>query len=144
MKELVREVVEPKKVIEYIADDGTPFTDRRSCLQYERAKLLEKVEAEVQCCSEIDNYANFDGCENMEAHQYKWYYPKSIEQIELLQQAYGTDKILDSHVNEWICVEYEDDGDFVWVSKLSDSIQYAKSLLKALGYSISIRKKNAA
>ena len=142
MKEIVKVEYVEKTVTKYVASDGEEFYDSRLCQAYESslaAKELDKSGIEI--CKEAEGFPNFDGGENYESHFYRWYRPQNSQQIELLRKAYNADKISEEHIGHWICIELDCGDDFVWLTSLDDSIEYARQLLEKLGYEMTITKK---
>ena len=135
---MVKETRIVEKTI-YIASDGKEFTSRRDCAAHEDTLLDEKIQKIIRCVS-LDGYPPFDGGEHMEHHAYRWYYPVSTEEIDLLNARYPDLYIQYSEINRWICIECNDD-DCAWYSILSDCIDYARNILEKLGYEMIIERK---
>lgn len=85
--EKIEMVATPKT--KFIAFDGQEFEREADCRSYELALNVAKVEAQIERCKALDDCAPFDGGENYESHTYRWYKPKSKEDIELLCAAFG-------------------------------------------------------
>lgn len=122
----------------YVANDGREFKTRWACKEYERELLLEKSKS-VKHCEHLDGYANFNGEEYMENNHFYWYKPENEEDILTLTDAFG-DEVCDRYIGEWICIEETDDGD-VYISTLESGINYARTILSALGYEMIITEK---
>ena len=138
MKKIEKIETVEKTAVKFIADDGTEFDNDYDCKEYEHIKAMEKLTC-IERCNELDNYPNFDGGECSESHSYIWYRPKDVCEIALLNEAYGN-SFDDDMIGEWICVESDSYGDFVWVSTLDDGIAHIRFVLKKFGYEIAINK----
>lgn len=137
-------MVEETKMVSkvtYIANDGTEFLTRGECIAYEEELLDKKINA-IRTFKSLDGYPPFDGGEYMEHHHYRWYYPVSYEEIELLNEKYPDLYIQYSEINRWICIEYIDDC--AWYSTLSGCIDYAMEILEKLGYKMTVEKVGEA
>lgn len=132
----------PNPVVKFIAFDGKEFLKEDECRNYEFAIKLKRVEEQVETAVKLDDHAPFNGGENYESHSYRWYKPKSIEELELLRDAYG-DKFNDSDIGQWVCVE-TCDHDECWVVPVSDCIAYVNAVLGPMGYEMTIKAKEAA
>ena len=130
-------VIREKEV--YIADDGTEFDSKWKCEQYEFEMLKKPILDNLQRCEELDDCPNFDGQEYAEHHNYRWYFIRNDEDVDILNRVYG-DKIDNSYIGKWISVETNDGGD-AWVTEIGDGIKYATKVLAALGYKVEITKE---
>ena len=145
-----KEVVTVNKTI-YIACDGKEFDDNIKCSEYEKwlnrteqEKQLEEIEAKHS----LDDVTPLDGAEYYEGHDYRWYRPKSIEEIDLLNDYYGLDSgyLTKEHIGEWVCIEAYDiynPNEACYVSHISSSIKQIEFLFNELGYDVTIKKREA-
>ena len=74
MKVETREVVETRNVKVYIAEDGTEFDNCWKCENYEFEKVHRPLLSTLISCEDLKYYANFDGQEYPEHHEYRWYF----------------------------------------------------------------------
>ena len=132
-----QKVIRQKEV--YIADDGTEFESKWLCEEYEFEKLRKPLLDKLQKSVELEYFANFDGQEHAENHDYQWYFIRNEEDVDVLNRVYG-DKIDNSYIGKWINVESNDEGD-AWISDIDDGISYATTVLTALGYKVEITKE---
>lgn len=130
-------VVREKEV--YIAEDGTEFDSKLKCEKYEFDNLKKPLLGNLQRCKELDDYPNFDGQEYSEWHNYRWYFIRNEEDIDILNRVYG-DKIDNSYIGKWMNVEEDEDAD-AWVTTIDDGIRYATAVLTKLGYKVEITKE---
>ena len=134
----------------YIAEDGTEFNDFYQCDMHEKNLLREKqLEAlksmEYKEC--MDDVIPLDGREHYESYDYRWYRPKNIEEIELLNDFFkveDSDTLTEVDIGDWICFENCDisrcDADSTYISLLSDCVRQIKWFLEQFGYKISINQ----
>ena len=141
MQRIETVVTEPKSIVKFLAEDGREFAKERECFEYEFAIKRKRVDAQVETKAELDDLPPFDGGENYESHEYKWYKPKTKNDLELLRSAYGN-KFDDCYIGQWVCVEICDDGE-CWTMPLSNCIDYVNRILSCMGYEISIKPKEA-
>ncbi len=145
MKTKVAFVEETKMVKKetYIAKDGKEFVTRGECISYEE-ELLDKEISKIRTCKALDGRRPFNGDEYSENHTYKWFYPVSTEEVDLLRERYFDLAIDDSSIGQWVCIEENDYGDFSYATNLSDCIKHAKRILETLGYSMTVEKVGEA
>lgn len=134
----------------YIAEDGQEFNDYYQCDKHEKNLLREKqLEAlkSIEYKESMDDVTPLDGGEYYESHDYRWYRPKNIEEIELLNDVFkveDSDTLTEVDIGEWICFESYDisscDAESTYISLLSDSIRQIKWFLEQFGYEISIKE----
>lgn len=139
MQRVEKVVSGSKSVVRFVAEDGREFANEHDCFAYELAIKRKRADAQVETKIELDNLPPFDGEENYEPYKYKWYRPKSKEDLELLCNAYGN-QFDDSCIGQWVCVEICKDGK-CWTVCLNDCIEYAKHLLNYMGYEMFIKAK---
>lgn len=139
MKKIEKIELVERSVVKYIADDGLEFDTEESCKEYEQAKNERKL-IQIEQCEQANGNPMFDGCEHMEYNEYIWYRPKNEEEIAILEAVYGTDCGFSSDdIGKWICVENCDDS--AWKSCLEDGIEYVKTILDRLGYTMTVTRK---
>ena len=145
MKEKIlrtEETIVREKII-FIANDGKEFVDRLACQHYEKELTFKKVNEIIEK-ADLDS-PNFDGGENYESHNYRWYRPKNKEEILLLINAYGEEvNIGITDIGKWVCIETDCSDDYVWITTLEDGINYARSILDKLGFDMEIKPKEKA
>ena len=132
----------------YIAEDGTEFEEYRACELHEENLLRAKQEEALQSIEHkeaMDQISPLDGGEYYESHDYRWFKPKNMEEINLLNTFFGIefDPLVESDIGEWICVENYDISRMdepSWVSRLKGNIQHIKWFLEQFGYEISIKE----
>ena len=131
----------PKTVTKYIAKDGKEFDLEYQCREHEMTCAAKDLIG-VMSCDALDGYANFDGGEHGEDHDYRWFYPQTLLDVDKLRSAYSDElcEISDDLVDTWICLESNDYGEF-WVTTLENGIHYAKRILEKLGYEMTVTKK---
>lgn len=140
MQRVEKTVMVPTPKLWFIAFDGKEFEDEIDCLNYEHSQKVNRVDGQVERCRALDDYAPFDGGENYESHSYRWYKPKSKEDLDLLCDAFG-DKFPDDCIGQWVCVETTDYDGECWVQTVSECIDYANSVLGPMGYEVTIKAK---
>ena len=129
-----------RKIIKYVAEDGTEFSTQRACADYEEEQNKKNLSV-IEQCKDAEGNPNFDGNEHMEYYDYLWFRPKNAEEIELLNKAYNDDysSLDNSDIGKWICVETS--ADSVWFSRLENGIEYVRELLNRLGYEMTVTEK---
>lgn len=139
MKQITKTEQVEKKVVKFISEDGTEFDNEKDCLNYERQYWRKKLDNSGIEIGDTE-YPNCDGGENYESHTYKWYRPKSHEEIELLRKAYELEEheLRKELIGKWICIEIDCDDDFLWLTTIDDGIAYTKALLEILGYEMTV------
>jgi hypothetical protein len=133
-----------KKLIEkevYVASDGTEFNNEYDCKAYEKDLLYKSLN--VQKLETDIDYLPFCNCSDDDDSSYTWYYVKNEEELNRLIELYECEVEEIDKYPEWVCIEeyrgeYEDDN---YMHKLSDSIEYAKTLLNKLGYTMTVKLK---
>lgn len=125
-----------KKV--YVAFDDTEFNTFNECVDYEKA-LSKKMLEVIEHCDALDGRAPFDGGENMECHDYTWYKPKNLEEIEMLREYLYAENLDANDIGKWICIEESED--YTWVHPIDDAIAYVAEILDKLGYILRIEEK---
>ena len=139
MKVETKQQVDVRNVTVYIADDGTEFDNRWKCQQYEIEKVHKPLLEKLTQCEELNWYANFDGQEYPEHHDYRWYFVRDEEDLAILEIVYP-DTLGKIHIGKWVCIETDEDGSS-WASTVDDGITYATTVLNALGYKVEITKE---
>lgn len=143
MKKITTEEFVPGKmikVVKYVADDGTTFASEDACTSHEK-DIAKELANKVKHSDELEMFRNFNGEENLEYHDYYWYFPKTEEDIEILNKAYQSfdGNLLDNDcIGKWICIE--ENYDDTWYSTLDDAITYASMILDKLGYKMTVEK----
>lgn len=133
--------VTSSNVAVYVADDGTEFENCWKCQQYEREQLHKPLLDELIQCDRLINYANFNGQEYPEHHDYGWYFIRDMEDLAILENVYPDTVDLNSrYVGKWICLETDDDCNG-WVTTIDEGISYATFVLNKLGYRVEITKE---
>ncbi len=141
MKEMMKPTTISQNIRVFVSDDGTEFEYLEQCIAYERKQQLKEIE-QIEQCPEAEYQPNFNGSENMEFHEYKWFRPKNSNEIELLNLYAGENACIDdTSIGKWVCVEI---GEAVWISTLDEGIEYVKTLLGNLGFDITISEKRKA
>lgn len=141
MKVETKQQVDVRNVTVYIADDGTEFDNCWKCQQYEIEKVHKPLLDKLTQCEELKWYTNFDGQEYPEHHEYRWYFIRDENDISILDKVYSdTIDSYSKYIGKWVCVETDDEGN-AWVSTIDDGINYATTVLKALGYKVEITKE---
>lgn len=142
-----KKILKEKSFIEektvYISVDGKEFTDMRACYKHERDYYRSIANNTIET-TDCDS-PNFDGGENYESHNYRWYRPRNKEEILLLINAYGEDtNIGETDIGKWVCIETDCGDDYIWTTTLEDGINYARSILDKLGFDMEIKPKENA
>lgn len=145
-----KEVVTVNRTI-YIACDGKEFDNLDKCKEHEswlNRTEQEKQLEEIETKHSLDDVAPLDGAEYYENHDYRWYRPKSIEEIDLLNDYYGIDSgyLTKEDIGEWVCIEAYDiynPNEDCYASCISSSIKQIEFLLNELGYDVTIKKREA-
>ena len=136
----------------YIAKDGQEFDDYRACELHEKNLLRAKQEEALQSIehkADMNDVSPLDGGEYYESHDYRWFRPKNMEEINLLNIFFRLefDPLIEFDIGEWICVENYDISRMdepSWTSRLKANIHHIKWFLEQFGYEVSIKesKKN--
>lgn len=142
---------ETRKV--YIALDNTEFEDEASCAAYEEelAKknnfyaLQAKVD-KIECieCGEAPFSLYYV---DDERYEYRWYRPKSIEEVSALNDFFRISLEASGMVGEWVCLEIDGgyDGytgveDVYITTDFNDSSEHIVDFYAQLGYDVEIKK----
>lgn len=132
----------------YVAEDGKEFDTYFDCAKYvkeieytKRCAELKKIEYKAS----MDGRTPLDGCEYMECHDYRWFRPKTLEEIDLLNKIYMFDNhpLDEKDIGEWVCIEADDIEyyrEFAWNIRLKDSIEHIKWFVEQFGYEINIKE----
>lgn len=125
-------IFEEKKIDFYIANDGTKFKSRNDCLEYEQQMSDKRLKEspDVIECEDAEEYMPFNGEEYYENHTFRWFKPLNKNGIELLNEVFG-DIVDNEYIGEWTCLEISDDD--VYTTRLSNCIEYVKTVLGKLG-----------
>ena len=146
----IKETVTVDRTI-YIAEDGTEFEEYRACELHEKnlrkIKMLDALQL-IERKESLDDRTPLDGGEYYESHDYRWYRPKNIEEINILNELFNIEDryvLTDIDIGEWVCIENFDisrcDYNDTYVYPLKDSIHHIKWFLKQFGYEISIEER---
>jgi len=164
MKEITKEDVTADGEV-YVARDGEKFDSAKKCVEYEeklkrheeklkryeeelkRAEQYKKLK-EIETKVSLDDVTPLDGGEYLEHHDYRWYRPKSIEEVDLLNAFFYVDKgtLTKEHIGEWVCIQNYDiyySKETPWVAFLKDSIKHIKWFLNEFGYDITNKEREA-
>lgn len=133
------------EVTTYIAVDGKEFKSLDDCYQHEdnlKKKELESCLNGIEENLAAEGFTPLDGCEYYEYHNYRWFKPKNIEEVEVLNDYFGLaygplDK---DDIDEWVCIEETDDD--AYTAYLRDSIRQIQTFLSLFGYKVTIEKSN--
>lgn len=139
-------MVEETKIVRkeiYIANDGTEFETMGMCIDYEQSLLDKKINS-IRHCDELGGFAPFSGEECSDSNTYRWFYPTSKDEIDLLNERYPENAIDYDNVGEWICIEESYDRDFSYSTTLTKCIRYAEKVLGKLGYKMTVEKVGEA
>lgn len=145
---VIQEQITRDKTI-YIAEDGMEFEEYSECQKYEetlahKKKMLKLKEIEHN--KAMMDESPLDGGDYPTDHDYRWFKPKTAEEVHFLNEAFGImyGKILLGDVEKWICVEkydIEDETDDAYVARLEDSIKHIKDFLNGFGYDVTITER---
>lgn len=141
----------------YIALDGRRFNDKLECANYEialnRASKFKFLKTKVDAIECIENsYAPFGySCIDDERYEYRWYRPKSQEEVDVLNDFFNIDiecnGSVEKIIGEWVGIEIDGDydsytgkEDVYVISSLDSSIKKLINFYVALGYSIKVEK----
>lgn len=135
------------KVVEYksyVAKDGNEFDSEKDCLDYERTLREQELEAKLNDIEENKDaymWTPLDGSEYVEYHDYRWFRPKNMEEVEILNEVFKLSYLpLDeAAVNHWICLEITDDD--AYDSCLDNSLDHIQAFLDKFGYDVTITKR---
>ena len=135
MKEQTKTMMVEQQRTVYIANDGTEFTSRYACEDYEE-ELREKILAEsVEEIKEAEGFAPCDGNENMEHWEYLWYKVKTKEDVLALEEAYGDCVPHPVSYPEYINIQKGYDGD-CWSTTLSATKDYVERFFSNFGITV--------
>jgi hypothetical protein len=142
-REMERLVEKETQVVEkeiYVADDGTKFSSKNKCCDYEREQKRRIVDSLAN--SKLDGFMNVDGKEHADDSYYRWIFIGDEAMARKLETTFPDDaagKDFLSHVGDWVCIEESPyDIDDIWFSFLSDGIEYATRFLNKFGYAVKI------
>ena len=143
----IPQVITVDKTI-YIASDGKEFDTYLACDCYEqeieRKQRMLKIKG-VESKEDMKDVTPLDGEEYLTEHDYRWHRPKSIEEVELLNEFYKPDRLLtEKDIGEWVCFEsYDIDSgsEPSYVRSLKDSIKHIEKFLDAFGYYVTITER---
>lgn len=130
----------------WIADDGREFKTESECRWYERnlkrGKYIEQ--AEKLRIPELDDTIPLDGqALPSENNNYRWYKVGSIEDIEVLEGAYG-EKLVDiSSFPEIVCIEYNGGEDYcgdAYSYSLHDIMLETKDFFEKVGMKVEFKE----
>lgn len=119
----------------YIANDGTEFSRRIECVNYELDAYRKQVDEsnDVIECKELLHRNPFG---NEEYTTYRWFKPLNESGIQLLNNAFPTEPktnaLSNGDIGKWHCVSYYMDGYECYWSALSESRAYANKVLSLL------------
>ena len=144
----ITETVTIDRII-YVAEDGKEFDSYHACNIHEKnlrkLKMLEALQL-IECNKSMNDKTPLDGGEYMECHDYRWYRPKNIEEVNILNEVFNVEGcyvLTDIDIGQWICFENFDITDCThestYVSLLQDSIHHIKWFLEQFGYEVSIK-----
>lgn len=135
------------KVVEYksyVAKDGKEFNSETDCINYERQLRAQELEAKLNDIEEntdAEGWTPLDGGEYMEWHDYRWFRPKNMEEVEVLNEVFKIAYIpLDeAAIGQWICLEIADDD--IYDTYLENSLDHIHAFLDKFGYDVTITKR---
>lgn len=140
MKIVMQKETRTMEVMKFVACDGEIFDNEADCRYYE-AQLGKRTLEDIEVCYELDGFLPFDGTDHSEWHYYRWYKPKSTEELEKLERVYPDGCFSDFKPGQWICVETDSNDSYGWAYSLDDCILYAKEFLDKLGFELNIENK---
>ena len=145
MKIKVAKEMREVEVTTYIAVDGKEFKSLDDCYQHEDNLKKQELEACLKGIEEnlaAEGFTPLDGCEYYEYHTYRWFRPKNIEEIEVLNDYFniGYRTLDEDDIDEWVCIEETDDD--VYIAHLRDSVEQIQKFLSLFGYKVTIEKNN--
>lgn len=142
----------------YTAEDGTTFTDKKLCEDYEAAlehensfKTLKAIVDGIKCIE--DGEAPFgNSYVDSERYEYRWYKPKNIDEISALNKFFNLspdNEIPKNNVGEWFCIEIEDgydnytgNEDVYYEDDFDSSFAHLVEFYERLGYKVSITEED--
>ena len=128
----------------YVSTDGEEFYSEHACMQHERnlhreelAEKLKNIEENV----DVRDWTPLDGCEYTEYHDYKWFKPKNIEEVNVLNEYFDIHyrPINETMIGQWVCLEITDDE--VYVTSLESSLRHIPAFLEKFGYKVTIKRE---
>ena len=141
MKKETREVMVPTAKIVYIASDGKEFESENACNQHEN-ELEKKSLSTIEQCDELENYPPPNGGNNFcEDNTFKWYLPKTVEEMDLLRNVFIDCPFSDENIGKWHCIEDSTDFDS-WVTVVDEVDAYITDVYEKLGFTVNIIDNN--
>ena len=135
-----------RKIITYIAKDGTEFANMQECKKYETAQEHEKsIEAaEKLLIPELNEHLPLsnDGLMN-ENNTFRWYKLNNESDFQTVNKAYGNSLSAPERYPEIICVEtvgYEAYMDDAYSYNMETCKKITENFWKELGYEINFKK----
>lgn len=141
MKIEKRKIMVPKDVIVYIASDGTEFETDTACLNYEQRLKEASNLSVIEQCDALEGYPPPAGGDYNESHTFKWYRPKTVEEMDILRSIYTDHSFSDKNIGKWHCIE--ENGDFdSWVTEEDSITEYIIQVYEKLGYTVNFIDNN--
>lgn len=135
MKIEKRKIMVPKDVIVYIASDGTEFETDTACFNYEQCLKEASNLSVIEQCDALEGYPPPAGGDYNESHTFKWYRPKTVEEMDILRSIYTDHSFSDKNIGKWHCIE--ENGDFdSWVTEEDSITEYIIQVYEKLGYTV--------
>lgn len=142
----------------YTAEDGTTFTDKKMCEDYEselnHKNILANLTAiinKIECVE--DGKAPFGYYyTDSERYEYRWYRPKNTDEILALNEFFDLvtkeNEITETAIGEWICIEieggyenYAGEEETHYVGELDVTIAHIVEFYAKLGYKVTITEE---
>lgn len=150
--------VEIEKREVYVAEDGERFTIKMDCERHDaavkRKNTFADLKAKVDAIEHIENScAPFGyGYIDEERYEYLWFRPKSVEEVETLNEFFSTSvelgRTLLETVGEWVGIEidggyegYTGKEDVYPINTPDNSVEMLARFYSSLGYDIEIKKR---
>jgi len=130
-----RKIMVPKDILVYIASDGTEFESDDACIDYEQRLKEAKALSDIEQCESLEGYPPPAGGDYNENHTFKWYRPKTVEEMDILRNIFCDCSFSDKNIGKWHCVEENEDLD-AWVADEDDITGYIKEVYEKLGYTV--------
>ena len=122
----------------YKTSDGKTFLYLWEAKRHEKELDIKALKERTDLESAAEAFTPYGDYFSLEENSYMWYKAKTPEAIEAINENYGVE-IPEKYVNEWICVEDNDeDADYY---ALKTSVDEFSKLLEKLGYEIEIKEK---
>lgn len=138
----------------YIADDGKKFDDKDECEEYEaelkRKSSFSRLQAVVDKieCIELGEAPYSMYYVDDDKYEYRWYRPKTIEEVSALNDFFHIELEISEAVGEWVCIEidggydyYSGEEDAFITNDLKCSNESIVNFYARLGYDVEIKKK---